>query len=57
MDAFAERINTLAETHSCEAREIGEYNRDKVEQMFTLERMVREYEDLFQQVLEKKRQG
>ena len=56
LDAFAERINHLAESPQ-QRKEMGEYNRAKVERMFTLERMVREYLDLFQHVLEKKRQG
>jgi len=30
---------------------MGEYNRAKIEKMFTLERMVNEYKDLFEEVL------
>ena len=56
VDAFAERINTLAESPQLRT-EMGEYNRARVEQMFTLERMVGEYVDLFQEVQERKRKG
>jgi L-malate glycosyltransferase len=48
--AFAEKINILADSPRLR-REIGEYNRAKVEKMFTLERMVKEYKDLFKEVL------
>ena len=47
---FAEKINTLADSPNLR-REMGEYNRAKVEKMFTLERMVNEYRDLFEEVL------
>jgi len=30
---------------------MGEYNRAKVEKMFTVERMVKEYQELFEEVL------
>ncbi len=56
VDAFAEKINYLAESPQLR-REMGEYNRAKVERMFTLERMVREYVELFKEVLERKRVG
>ncbi|MBW2050438.1 MAG: glycosyltransferase family 4 protein, partial [Deltaproteobacteria bacterium] len=49
--AFAEKINHLAESPRLR-REMGEYNRAKVERMFTLERMVKEYVNLFEEVLE-----
>lgn len=44
--AFVERINLLASTPELRLR-MGEYNRAKVEKMFTLERMVSEYRELF----------
>ena len=50
VDAFAEKINILADSSHLR-REMGEYNRAKVEKMFTLERMVNEYRDLFEEVL------
>lgn len=52
VDAFAEKINILAESPNLR-KEMGEYNRAKVEKMFTLEQMVREYKELFEDVLEK----
>jgi L-malate glycosyltransferase len=48
--AFAERINLLASTPELR-RQMGEYNRAKVEKMFTLERMVSEYQRLFESLL------
>ena len=50
VDAFAEKINILADSPRLR-KEMGEYNRAKVEKMFTLERMVNEYKDLFEEVL------
>jgi len=50
VDAFAERINFLADSPRLR-REMGEYNRAKVEKMFTLERMVNEYKTLFEEML------
>jgi glycosyltransferase involved in cell wall biosynthesis len=48
--AFAEKINILADSPRLR-REMGEYNRTKIEKMFTVERMVNEYKDLFEEVL------
>lgn len=48
--AFAEKINFLADSPRLR-KEMGEYNRAKVERMFTVERMVREYKELFEEVL------
>jgi glycosyltransferase involved in cell wall biosynthesis len=48
--AFAEKINLLAESRDLR-REMGEYNRTKVEKMFTLEKIAREYQELFEEVL------
>jgi glycosyltransferase involved in cell wall biosynthesis len=50
VDAFADRINFLAESPKLR-REMGEYNRAKVEKYFTLERMIKEYKNLFEEVL------
>ena len=50
VDAFAEKINLLADSPGLR-KEMGEYNRAKVEKMFTVERMVNEYKDLFEEVL------
>ena len=52
VDAFGEKINILAESPNLR-KEMGEYNRAKVEKMFTLDRMVREYKKLFEEVMEK----
>jgi L-malate glycosyltransferase len=48
--AFAEKINFLAQAPELR-RQMGEYNRAKVEKMFTLERMVSEYRELFESLL------
>ena len=50
VDAFAEKINILADSSRLR-KEMGEYNRAKVEKMFTVERMVNEYRELFEEVL------
>lgn len=50
VNAFAEKINLLAENSQLR-REMGEYNRTKVEQCFTLDRMVSEYRELFYSLL------
>jgi len=50
VDAFAEKINLLADSPKLR-HEMGEYNRTKVEKMFTIDRMVNEYKDLFEKVL------
>jgi len=50
VDDFAAKINLLADNEIVR-REMGDYNRAKVEQMFTLSRMVAEYEELFERVL------
>jgi len=51
VDEFADKINQLADNDSLR-KEMGEYNREKVERFFTLNRMVSEYKELFQRVLE-----
>ena len=48
---FAEKLNILAGSPEMR-REMGEYNRAKAEKQFTLGRMVREYDRLFNEVLE-----
>ncbi|MBW2028500.1 MAG: glycosyltransferase family 4 protein [Deltaproteobacteria bacterium] len=48
--AFAEKINLLAESADLR-KEMGEYNRSKVERLFTLDRMVNEYRELFEEIL------
>ena len=50
VNAFAEKINFLADSPKLR-REMGEYNRAKVEKMFTLDRMIKEYQELFEVVL------
>jgi len=50
--AFADKIHLLAENPQLR-REMGDYNRAKVEKMFTLDRMVGEYQQLFEEVLSK----
>jgi glycosyltransferase involved in cell wall biosynthesis len=50
VNAFAEKINLLADSPQLR-REMGAYNRSKVEKLFTLERMVKEYQELFEEVL------
>jgi len=50
VNQFAERINQLADSPALR-KEMGEYNRAKVEKMFTLDRMVKEYQELFEAVL------
>ena len=47
--AFADKINLLAESPHLR-REMGEYNRAKVEKLFTLDRMVNKYRELFEEV-------
>jgi L-malate glycosyltransferase len=48
--AFADKINILAESPKLR-KEMGEYNRAKVEKMFTAERMIKEYMELFEEIL------
>jgi glycosyltransferase involved in cell wall biosynthesis len=48
--ALAEKINLLAESPDLR-RQMGEYNRTKVEKMFTLEKIASEYQELFEDVL------
>lgn len=48
--AFAEKINILADSPDLR-REMGEYNRAKVEQMFTLRQMVQAHRHVFEAAL------
>lgn len=50
VNAFAEKINLLADSPKLR-HEMGEYNRSKVEKLFTIEHMVTEYQTLFEEVL------
>jgi glycosyltransferase involved in cell wall biosynthesis len=50
VETFAEKINLLADSPILR-REMGEYNRSKVEKQFTVERMVNEYQQLFEKML------
>ena len=50
VETFAEKINLLAESPRLRLQ-MGEYNRAKIEKKFTLARMVKEYELLFEEVL------
>jgi len=52
VQVFADKINQLAQDARLR-REMGEYNRARVEKTFTLERMVKEYQCLFDEVLDK----
>lgn len=54
VDEFASRINQLAASPALRS-EMGEFNRARVEEKFTLARMVREYQNLFEEVLDSSR--
>ena len=47
---FANRINELADSRALR-KEMGEYNRNRVEQQFTLRRMINEYIELFEETI------
>jgi len=47
---FAEKIDYLADSPKI-CKEMGEYNRTKVEEKFTLKQMIKNYSSLFKQVL------
>lgn len=49
-EEFAEKINRLAAAPGLR-REMGEYNRAKIESRFTLGQMIKKYEALFEEVL------
>ncbi len=50
-DDFAEKINLLANSPQLR-REMGEFNRARVESLFTEERMIKEYQQLFEEVMD-----
>lgn len=54
VDEFAARINELADSPKL-CKEMGVFNRARVEEKFTVERMIREYVQLFEQTLAHKR--
>jgi len=49
-DKFATRINELAASPALR-REMGEFNRTRVEEKFTISRMVKEYRQLFEEAI------
>jgi len=49
-DKFAARINELAASPALR-REMGEFNRTRVEEKFTISRMVKEYQQLFEEAI------
>jgi glycosyltransferase involved in cell wall biosynthesis len=50
VDQFAEKINLLADNPALR-KQMGEYNRAKVERMFRLDQMVENYKQLFEEIL------
>jgi L-malate glycosyltransferase len=50
INLFAEKINTLAESVQLR-KEMGDYNREKIEKSFALSRMVEEYKNLFEGIM------
>lgn len=50
VDVFADKIRLLAANPQLR-REMGDYNRAKIEKMFTLDRMVGQYQELFEEAL------
>ncbi len=50
VNEFASRLNQLADSPKLR-HEMGEYNRERVEEKFTLEQMVKEYRKLFEKIL------
>jgi glycosyltransferase involved in cell wall biosynthesis len=53
VDAFAAKINLLADSPR-RRKEMGQYNRSKVERLFALEGMVKKYQRLFEKILSEK---
>jgi glycosyltransferase involved in cell wall biosynthesis len=51
VDMFAEKINFLAENPDLR-KQMGEYNRAKVEMMFSLDQMIENYKKLFEETLD-----
>jgi len=50
VDEFASRVNLLADNETLR-KEMGGYNRVKIEERFTLNRMIAEYQGLFEKML------
>jgi len=50
VDCIAERLNQLADS-SKERKEMGQFNRSKIEEHFTVEKMINEYKRLFETIL------
>jgi glycosyltransferase involved in cell wall biosynthesis len=50
VEAFAEKINLLAAS-SRMRREMGDYNRDRAETKFTIDRMIAGYQSVFNEVI------
>lgn len=48
---FAEKINILAQSPELRQK-MGEFNRERVERLFTEERMIQEYQQLFEEVMD-----
>lgn len=55
-DEFAEKINLLADSPNLR-REMGQFNRARVEEKFTVDQMVGKYKNLFEEVLDKNLRG
>jgi glycosyltransferase involved in cell wall biosynthesis len=54
LDCYVNAITSVAEDPGA-APEMGAFNRSRVEQHFTLERMIREYRDLFTELVDEDR--
>jgi L-malate glycosyltransferase len=50
IDLFAEKIDTLAQSVQLR-KDMGDYNREKIEKCFTLSRMAKEYKNLFEETI------
>jgi len=50
VEAFADKLNLLSDSFVLR-REMGEYNRSKVEKHFTVQQMVKKYDELFEEIL------
>ena len=53
VDAFAEKINLLADSADLR-RAMGEFNRERIEKEFTLGLMLKSYQDLFVELLDRR---
>lgn len=52
VDAFAEKVNTLADSPELR-KTMGEYNRARVEKEFTMDKMIKGYQRLFEETMKK----